>query len=84
MIHASPIQVIGGGKRGEPLQQVCEGLRMRPLATRPGLKLARERIEANSGAINLATEFAEHLSDPRQAFGELANLLGESSSRRLA
>ena len=61
----------GGGKCGEQLQQVCEGLNMTPLATRTGLKLARERIEANSGELDPATEFAGHLGDLRQAFGDL-------------
>ena len=66
----------GGGRCGEQLQQVCDGLHMKPLATRPALKLSRERIEANSGEIDPATEFAAHLSDLRQAFGQLAAALG--------
>jgi hypothetical protein len=41
-------------------------------ATMPGLRLSRERIEANSGEIDPALEFANHLDELRQAFGELA------------
>jgi len=62
----------GGDKCSLQLQQVCQALHMAPIPTRPGLKLARERIEANSGEIDPATEFADHLPDLRRAFGELA------------
>jgi NAD(P)H-dependent FMN reductase len=62
----------GGDRCAEQLRQVCEGLHMAPVATRCGFRLSRERIEANSGEIDPALEFAAHLSDLRQAFGELA------------
>jgi NAD(P)H-dependent FMN reductase len=62
----------GGGRCAEQLQQVCEALRMAPIATRIGLMLSRERIEANAGEIDPAAEFAAHLGDLRGAFGELA------------
>jgi NAD(P)H-dependent FMN reductase len=62
----------GGGRCAEQLQQVCEGLHMRPLAARPSLKLPRAHIEANSGEIDPAAEFASHLGELRQAFCELA------------
>jgi len=61
----------GGARCAEQLQQVCEGLHMLPIATRIGLKLSRERIEANAGEIDPPTEFASHLTDLRQAFAEL-------------
>lgn len=61
----------GGVRCGEQLQQVCQGLRMAPIATRTGLMLSRERIEANAAEVDPATEFAGHLGDLRQAFGEL-------------
>ena len=62
----------GGGRCAEQLQQVCQGLHMAPMATKPGLRLARERIEANSGEIDPAAQFADSLGDLRQAFCELA------------
>lgn len=62
----------GGDRCAAQLQQVCEGLHMAPLPTRPGLTLSSERIEANSGEIDPAAEFASHLGELRQAFGELA------------
>jgi len=62
----------GGDRCAQQLQQVCEGLRMAPIATRTGLTLSRQRIEANAGEIDPAAEFAAYLDDLRQAFGELA------------
>ena len=46
---------------------------MAPVATMPGLKLAREKIEANSGEVDAAAEFAAHLGELQQAFKELAS-----------
>ena len=66
----------GGGRCGEQLAQVCEGLHMKTLATRPALRLPRALIEANAGEIDPAAEFAGHLDDLRLAFGELASALG--------
>jgi NAD(P)H-dependent FMN reductase len=65
----------GGGRCAEQLRQVLEGLRMKPVATAPGFRLAREHIEANAGAVEPAVEFAEHLGTLRQAFSELAGAL---------
>jgi NAD(P)H-dependent FMN reductase len=62
----------GGSRCSEQLAQVCQGLRMALIATRPGLVLSRERIEANAADVEPATEFASHLGDLRQAFSELA------------
>jgi NAD(P)H-dependent FMN reductase len=62
----------GGVRCAEQLQQVCEGLHMSPLATKPAMKLPRALIEGNSGAIEPAVEFASHLGELRRAFGELA------------
>jgi NAD(P)H-dependent FMN reductase len=62
----------GGGRCAEQLRQVLEGLRMRPVATMPGFKLTRERIEANDGRVDPAQAFAGDLPMLRQAFGELA------------
>lgn len=62
----------GGTKCAAQLQQVLDGLEMKPVPTMPGLKLSRECIEANSGHVEPAREFADHLGELRQAFGELA------------
>ena len=62
----------GGGRCAEQLQQVCEGLHMALIPTKVGLKLPRERIEANAGEVDPAGEFAAHLGDLRQALAELA------------
>ncbi len=61
----------GGGKCADQLRQVCEALHMNLIATQPRMKLPRERIEANTGDIEPAIEFAGHLAELRQAFGEL-------------
>jgi len=62
----------GGGRCAAQLRQVCEGLHMAPVATMTGLRLSRERIEADAGEVIPADEFAAHLGELRQAFGELA------------
>ena len=62
----------GGGRCAEQLQQVCQGLHMTPIATRIGLTITAKQIEGNSGEIQPTTQFADHLSVLRQAFGELA------------
>jgi NAD(P)H-dependent FMN reductase len=62
----------GGGKCAAQLRQVLDGLEMKPVPTMPGLRLARERIEANAGDVEPAVEFADHLGELRQAFDELA------------
>jgi NAD(P)H-dependent FMN reductase len=64
----------GGGRSAEQLAQVCQALRMTPMATRPGLTLTREQIEGNTGEIDPA-RFAAHLDELRAAFGELAAAL---------
>ena len=65
----------GGERCGEQLRQVCEGLHMATIATRTGLNLTRQRIEANSGEIDPPVEFPAHLADLRRAFSELASAL---------
>lgn len=60
----------GGGRCGEQLQEVCTGLHMIPIPTRPALRLAREHIEANLGEIDPGADFASHLGELRQAFSE--------------
>ena len=75
-----PVMVVsyghhGGNRCDEQLRQVCQGLNMKPVATRTQLVISRERIEANSGDIEPGSEFAAHLPDLRQALAELAAAL---------
>jgi NAD(P)H-dependent FMN reductase len=62
----------GGDRCAAQLRQVCEGLHMAPIIAGPGLNLPRQHIEANAGEIDAAAEFAAHLSELRDAFGEFA------------
>jgi NAD(P)H-dependent FMN reductase len=71
----------GGGKCAKQLRQVLKGLKMKPVATMPGFKLKRERIKANAGTIEPATEFATHERQLRRAFAELNTAL--NGRRRL-
>jgi len=65
----------GGGRCAEQLVQVLQGLHMKALATQPQLTLPRAMIEANTGKIDPAVDFAAHLPDLKQAFTELAAAL---------
>ncbi|CAN5347438.1 hypothetical protein BH09PSE4_BH09PSE4_18700 [soil metagenome] len=65
----------GGGKCGEQLGQVLEAVHALPLVTRPALTLPRARIEANSGEIDAAAEFGEHIGELQLAFTEFARAL---------
>jgi NAD(P)H-dependent FMN reductase len=65
----------GGGYASEQLQQVLRFVQTTPLAIRPALTVARDRIEANDGQIDPATAFAAHLGDLREAFGQFAAAL---------
>jgi NAD(P)H-dependent FMN reductase len=69
----------GGGKCARQLRQVLKGLKMKPVTTMPGLKLARERIKANAGIVEPAAEFARHRRKLKRAFVQLA---AASSGRR--
>jgi NAD(P)H-dependent FMN reductase len=71
----------GGGLCAAQLRQVLDGLKMAPVPTMPGLVLGRERIEANSGEIEPAAEFAQHLPMLQQAFTELAAALRDSAQQ---
>jgi NAD(P)H-dependent FMN reductase len=61
----------GGGKCAEQLRQVAEGMKMRPVATMPGITLTRQMIESG-GPVDPETDFRAHIDDIRRAFGELA------------
>jgi NAD(P)H-dependent FMN reductase len=71
----------GGDKCAAQLRQVLDGLKMKPVETMPGFKLARERIDANAGVIEPATEFAAHLNVLRQGYVELAAALSTQTGR---
>jgi NAD(P)H-dependent FMN reductase len=61
----------GGDKCARQLRQVLKGLHMKPVATMPGFTLSRERIKANTGAIEPASDLARHRGTLRKAFAEL-------------
>jgi NAD(P)H-dependent FMN reductase len=64
----------GGSKCAAQLRQVTEGLKMRPVATMPGIVLTDAMIL--SGQIDPATDFRRHGEAVRQAVGELVDQLG--------
>jgi len=65
----------GGNKCAAQLRQVLDGLDMKTVPTMPGFMLARERIHANDGVIDPATDFAAYVPVLHQAFAELATAL---------
>ena len=82
---AKPVMIVtygghGGGRCGEQLELVCQGIGMKPMVARPALRLPRALIEANAGEIDAAAEFAAHLGEVKQAFGEFATALEPISS----
>lgn len=64
-----------GDKCARQLRQVLKGLKMKPVATTPGFRLTRDRIKANTGAIDPAAEFAGRGKVLSRAFAELATAL---------
>ena len=75
-----PAMIVSYGARGgnhcaAQLRQILHALEMKPAETAAMLKLPRAHIEANPGAIDPGTVFAEHVGELRQAFGELAAAL---------
>ena len=64
-----------GDKCARQLRRVLKGLKMKPITTMPGFRLTRDRIKANTGAIDPATEFAKHSKALSKAFAELATAL---------
>jgi NAD(P)H-dependent FMN reductase len=61
----------GGDKCADQLRQVLEAMKMHPLTTMPGLKLARQVIERGD-PVDPDRAFQAHVEDIRRAFGELA------------
>jgi NAD(P)H-dependent FMN reductase len=71
----------GGDRCARQLRQVLKGLHMKPVATMPGFRLARARIEANDGIIEPAAAFAHHRKTLKRAFAELAAALDGKRAR---
>ena len=65
----------GGNKCATQLRQVLDGLHMKPVATMVGFKLPRPHIEANTGTIDPATQFASHVKTLKRAYAELSAAL---------
>jgi NAD(P)H-dependent FMN reductase len=63
----------GGDKCAAQLRQVTEGLKMRTVATMPGIKLSREMIEG--GPVEPAKDFQSHVTEIRQALAELVAMV---------
>lgn len=73
-----------GDKCARQLRQVLKSLKMKPVATMPGFRLSHDRIKANTGTIDPATEFAKHSKALSRAFAELtAALQGKCLPARL-
>ncbi len=71
----------GGGKCAAQLRQVLDGLHMKPVATMVGFKLPRPHIEANTGTIDPATQFASHTKTLKRAYIELSAALDGKGKR---
>ena len=71
----------GGGKCGAQLRDVLTGLHLRLADAMPGLRLSRERIEANDGDVDPAQDFAQQRSDVEEALRQLAALCASAPSR---
>ena len=61
----------GGAKAGMQLRELCEGLKMRPVATMPGLTLPKETIGADGKPLDADAAFAESLGTVKQGLAEL-------------
>jgi NAD(P)H-dependent FMN reductase len=61
----------GGGKCAAQLREVLGGIGLRLTSAMPGLRLARERIEANDGEIEPELDFAGQREEVLDALREL-------------
>ncbi len=64
----------GGDKCARQLREILGGLDMRLTAAMPGLRLSRDRIAANDGAVDPERDFAEQSAEIDEALRELAEL----------
>jgi NAD(P)H-dependent FMN reductase len=66
----------GGGRCAKQLRQVLKGMHAKLIPTMPGFRLTKDRIKANSGAIEPERVFAKHRKILQRAFNELDAALG--------
>jgi len=66
----------GGGKCAAQLREVLTGMGVALTETTPGLRIARERVEANDGGIDPETDFATERAGVQDALRELVALSG--------
>jgi NAD(P)H-dependent FMN reductase len=64
----------GGDKCAAQLREILGGLGVKLTDATPGLKLSRDRVAANDGAIDPDVDFAEHRDEVRAALSELIGL----------
>jgi hypothetical protein len=57
---------------------VTEGLKMRPVATMPGITLTHEMIKG--GPVEPGKDFQSHVEAVRQALAELVVMLGSAAA----
>ncbi len=70
----------GGDKCAAQLRDILGGLDVRLTATTPGLKLGRDRVAANDGAIEPEIDFADQRDEVKAALGELLALAATNAS----
>ena len=83
-----PAMVVSYGSRGgnhcvAQLRQVIHGLDMRNIRTSPRLRYSRKLMEANTGSVDAAKEFAAHRASVAQGFRELERALTGNPVKRL-
>jgi NAD(P)H-dependent FMN reductase len=64
----------GGDKCARQLREVLGGLDMRLTAAMPGLRLSRDRIVANDGAVEPERDFVDQTAEVDDALRELAEI----------
>ncbi len=72
----------GGDKCAAQLREVLGGLNLRLTDTTPGLRLARERIEADDGAVEPETDFEAHREELAAALRELVGISAANSAQQ--
>ncbi len=70
----------GGDKCARQLREILAGLDMRLTEAMPGLRLSRDRIVANDGAVDPERDFAEQVGEVDEALRELAQLVAAAST----
>lgn len=70
----------GGNQCGEQLRIVMRSLGTRLTDTTPGLVLAKEKVVADDGLVDPATDFAAHIEEVKTALLELTVLAQETET----